>query len=70
MNPKKHGRFLTGVHQSTGFKDWLNDAETAAPAIPTFDPTENPNRETWIYYSGMREGYKLALSYLGVKLDE
>lgn len=66
----KHAQFLAGLHQRTGFKDWLQDVEDNAPILPAFDPQNPESQSVWAYRSGMREGYKLALSYLGVKLDE
>lgn len=67
---KKHAQFLAGIHQRSGFKDWLEDVENGAPIISSFDPQNPEPKEVWAYRSGMREGYKLALSHLGVKLDE
>lgn len=66
---KKHALFLAGVHQNKYFKDWLKDAEDDIPQIPPFDPREQVSLETWAYYSGMIEGYKLLASYLGVNLN-
>ena len=45
--------------------------EKECPKIPVFDPKEDAHElEAWAYWSGMKEGYKLLASYLGVKLDE
>lgn len=68
---RKHNLFVAGLQQRKGFKDWLDDVEKNCPSIPSFDPGDHAHRkEHWAYFSGMKEGYKLALSHLGVQLDE
>ena len=71
MPLKDHKLFLAGLHQQKGFKDWVDDVEKHRPKIRSFDPADQVHcLETWAYDSGRLEGYKLALSHLGVKLDE
>jgi len=67
---KKHNIFLAGIHQATGFKDWLDDVESGQPTLPLFDPNGENHPNSWAYFSGLREGYRLAISKLGVQLDE
>lgn len=67
---KKHAKFLASLYQNPSFKDWVDDIESDCPRIPSFDPKGENDENAWAYYSGLEEGYKLALSHLGVKLDE
>ncbi len=67
---KEHALFLAAVQQNKHFSAWLKDIEKDCPRIPPFDPKGENDQNAWAYYTGMEEGYKLALSYLGVKLDE
>ena len=68
---KDHKEFKLAVSRSTGFLDWVRDIENEAPRVPGYDPNQpERDKESWIYYSGMREGYKQILSTLGVQLDD
>ena len=69
MEIKRYAKFLSSVHQHYQFKDWIEQVEKECPKIPVFDPKEDAHElEAWAYWSGMKEGYKLLASYLGVKL--
>lgn len=46
-----------------------NELEPGIPPIPQFNPEDNTGVDKWKYQSGMREGYLLALTKLGVTDD-
>lgn len=61
---------LKELHELGSFWVAVRHLREQAPDIPSFDP-ENPNAvEEWKAASQKREGFLLALSHLGVTLDE
>lgn len=71
MLAQKHKQLIAEFHHNGKFKAWLADIEVEKPKIPLFNPKDSTHTENvWAYYSGMEEGYKLALSHLGVNLND
>lgn len=62
---------LKTLHAEPWFQNWIKEVEKSMPPIPTYNPGDQKhNAETWAYWSGMKEGYKLAISHIGVNLHE
>lgn len=58
------------LHELQSFWTAVRFLREQAPDIPAFDPANENAVEEWKAASQKREGYRLALSHLGVSLDE
>lgn len=39
------------------------------PKVPEYGPKQAQGHDDWVYYSGLREGYRLAAQQFGVRYD-
>lgn len=62
--------FVKRLTEEEWFKSFTRDVLLPkAPIVPSYNPT-NDNTSHWKYDSAMREGYRLCLMHLGVRLDD
>ena len=60
--------YLTNLHGNENFQALMEDLVREAPHPRPYVPSnDSPDQTTrWVYESGLEEGYRLALSHLGV----
>lgn len=57
------------LHEDPLFQRFIKEVLIpGAPKVMPFNPSSD-NTDQWKYHSGVREGYRLALSEIGVKID-
>lgn len=61
---------LKELHELGSFWTAIRDLKAQVPAIPPHDPDDPHSVERWKHDSAKRQGFELALSHLGVSLDE
>ena len=61
---------LAQLHESDWWADYRKDILSEVPEINPYNPgTQEIDKDRWIYESGLKEGYLLALTHFGVKHD-
>jgi len=62
-------KFIQKLHEEVWFQDFIkNELEPEIPIVPSFNPSED-NTDDWKQKSGLREGYLLALTKMGINHD-
>lgn len=66
---ERHAILIDRLKSNVDYKDYLTYLEdNLCPNIRSFAP--GVSNDTWIYDSGLRAGYLLALSHLGADVNE
>lgn len=61
--------FITNMMEHAHYKAFLEEVLHHRPRVPLFDPSSG-NEEEWKLKSGMRKGYDIFASLLGIDFEE
>ncbi len=63
-----NNQYLLELRSDHRFNLMIEAMKLARPTIPSYSP--NMDKEHWVYSSGMRDGFDLALTMLGISPQE
>lgn len=69
MISKKYATQLQPVKELEWWPDFIKDIKSETPKLPAYHPYGDTEDKEWIYSSGLKEGYKLALQHFGVNYE-